>query len=250
MGEGDTMWKMRRQSIRLDGEEESREGDASSSVTTISSFALSMVPAVVLRRNERCHVASSSTCHVQRQLHVLFRVCHSTIIGQPRPCLADYSPSLISNASIRHYRYPETVPKMAARMIHSSALHEYLHVRPWIRSPPLSISPPAIPNARRSRRVASHLLRDRFPFLRLPRELRNLVYDFVFSDYAFEFCHINMRFRASYRPLANEDTSKPSTKKSMKFIKPTRWPPRCILVSKQFFSEALAQFHHMAWFTP
>jgi hypothetical protein len=91
-------------------------------------------------------------------------------------------------------------------------------IRPLADDAPLSQSLPANPNGRRRQ----HIL----PFFSLPRELRDLIYDFVLNDQYFWFGHIERRFGASY--AAN----------SMNRVH-HRWPPCIMFISKQFFSEAV-----------
>jgi hypothetical protein len=116
------------------------------------------------------------------------------------------------------------------------AIRPYLDVQPLAYLPFESLLPSEIPNARRSRRVANRTRRQLFLFFRLPLEVRNLVYDRIFQGYQFVFGHVNLQGRASYRGLsANTGEER-------------RWPPSCILISKQFCTEATTQFHHMATF--
>jgi hypothetical protein len=71
-----------------------------------------------------------------------------------------------------------------------------------------------------------HLRQSIMPFFSLPREIRDLIYDFVLNDEHFWFGHIERRFGASY--AAN----------SMNRVH-HRWPPCIMFISKQFFSEAV-----------
>jgi hypothetical protein len=109
---------------------------------------------------------------------------------------------------------------------------------PWMLNPPASISPAntALTRIFQSHSIAKRRHRRRtFPFFYLPLELRELIYDWAFFDSKFIIRHVNMRVKVLYdihrlRPC--EQT----------------WPPSWTLVSKQFFSEAVAQMHFNACF--
>lgn len=101
-------------------------------------------------------------------------------------------------------------------ILDGAALQKYLGITPWIQCPPPSIPPPTVlSNSRRSQRSVDRERRKMFPFFRLPRELKDLVYDFTLSDHAFEFYHINMKFRASYNPTLAQECFKGSLEDDM-----------------------------------
>jgi hypothetical protein len=126
----------------------------------------------------------------------------------------------------------------SARIVPFTTLQPLLVDIPWIYNPPASIPLATIQPARTllESMFGRLCIGSRksywppFPFFHLPREIRDLVYDWVFFDSKFIICHINMIVKVSY------DIH--STVPRERF-----WPPPWMLVSKQFFSEGVVRIH-------
>jgi hypothetical protein len=112
------------------------------------------------------------------------------------------------------------------------SLHMDLNILLKARRPLVDNAPPSQalltnPNGRLRRSI--------LPFFTLPREIRDLIYDFVFNGESFWFGHIESRVGASY---AADGMLKSHN----------HWPPGFMFISKQFFSEGVEQFYRKASF--
>lgn len=87
-----------------------------------------------------------------------------------------------------------------------------------------------------SRRVTRHqikLIKQCFPFLRLPAELRNVVYSFCGDDFA-NYASLNELFDKSFEKLSDAGDTKPHSLLST----PRKQTPTIFLINKQIFREA------------
>ena len=82
--------------------------------------------------------------------------------------------------------------------------------------------------------------RDFFPWTLLPREIRDMIYHYLWSDTLYIFRHRNLKVRALYPEDSDRRNLFPSPSKL----------PLWLLASTEFFNEGLDQFYRRAIFTP